>query len=142
VVLLVAAALFGLALGQWSALAAALALGGCIAVLTNVDQGQRSYLGLTYGALCGAGIAVGVVLRRHRQIHDNARPQANAWVILGVVWFLVAGVLFMFGLAGATDDVGSSWSNSDAHKLNLPIAVSAGLGLACLIRAWMLVRRT
>ena len=69
--------------------------------LTNVDQGPPSYLGLAYGALCGAGIAVGVVLRRRLPAVGDRRPPANAWVILGVVWFVAAGVLLMAGLAGS-----------------------------------------
>jgi hypothetical protein len=54
-----------------------------------------------------------------------------------VICFLAAGVLFVFALASATDDTSSSWS----HSLDIPIAVCAALGLACLIRAWQFVRR-
>jgi hypothetical protein len=62
---------FGLAVGfivgRWWALAASVAVGAWIALSTGVDEVPPWFLGLAYGAFTGAGIVLGIILRRSRR---------------------------------------------------------------------------
>jgi hypothetical protein len=54
----------GVLVGRWWALVAALAVDAWITLSTGVDEVPPWLLGLAYGVLTGAGIVLGIVLRR------------------------------------------------------------------------------
>jgi hypothetical protein len=54
----------GVIVGRWWALGAAVAVGAWIALSTGVDEVPPWFLGLIYAAFTGAGIMLGIILRR------------------------------------------------------------------------------
>jgi hypothetical protein len=54
----------GVVVGRWWALSAAVAVGVWVMLSTGVDEVPPWFLGLAYGAFTGAGIVLGIMLRR------------------------------------------------------------------------------
>ena len=64
-----------------------------------------------------------------------------ALIVLGICLFLATGILFLFAIAGATDDLGSTWSNSQAGELVPAMVVCVLAGVASFVGAWVVRRR-
>jgi hypothetical protein len=69
-VLLAAGFVFGLALGRWWALLAALVVGDAIALTAEVEV-SPVYLGVGYGLVSAFAIALGVAVRRAFRSQPN-----------------------------------------------------------------------
>ena len=94
--------------------------------------------------LIGCGFALAAFIGRVRRA--NAQESGTLLLVgglvtAGIVCCLAAMVLFILGLASATDDVGTTWSNTGAHKLIPWIAICAVGGIASFIAAWVVRRR-
>lgn len=62
-------------------------------------------------------------------------------VTAGVCCWLAAFALFIVALAAATDDVGSTWSNTGAHTLVAPMVICVVVGTASFAAALVAQRR-
>jgi hypothetical protein len=58
-----------------------------------------------------------------------------------VCCWLAALSLFIVALAAATDDVGSTWSNTGAHTLVAPMVICVVVGIASFAAAVVTQRR-
>lgn len=60
----------------------------------------------------------------------------GGFVTAGVCCWLAALALFVVALASATDDVGSTWSNTGAHALVAPMVICFIVGAASFAAAF------
>jgi hypothetical protein len=62
-------------------------------------------------------------------------------VTAGVCCILAAMILLMFAIAGAADDVGSTWANSQADTLGPAMVFCLVGGIGSFTAAWLIRRR-
>jgi hypothetical protein len=87
-------------------------------------------------------IGVGLSLAAYGRRVISADPQQRRSLVMGGLvaagglCLLGAGVLFVIALTGANDEIGSTWANTGAHELVLPMIICVVAGLACFVAAW------
>jgi O-antigen/teichoic acid export membrane protein len=85
-------------------------------------------------------VSLGVVAYVRRVISADPEQRrsllTSGLIIMGGCCILGAGVLFVIAETAATQDLGSTWSNTGAHDLILPMIICVVAGLMCFVGAW------